>query len=268
MTPIACKTAFLESLPKTAGWFIHSSDASSSVSSAFKVMASIAEAWPPMPFSSEPGEGWRSGVATPSPCTLAGALGGLGFPPWGIGGRPPFPSPFIIVRVSFRRWWARSCCPRVTRVNALLSMSEVNNSIRRCTILGWGGIGGVAGLPVFFALGFAGSMVMASKDGRDGWVRVPSRRISPYVKSAWMRGTSSTLKVLCSSLSNGPPSASRPETILSHGSCGRCSWEELSGAMTNWTSMSIVELSERHVLAVRVARDQGLTSLVSESQIS
>ena len=51
--------------------------------------------------------------------------------------------------------------------------------MRRCTMLGCGGICGDDGRAMFFDLEFAGNMVMASKDGRDGWVRVPSRRISP-----------------------------------------------------------------------------------------
>lgn len=63
----------------------------------------------------------------------------------GIGGSPPFPRPLRIVRVSFRRVWARSCCPLDTSVKALVSMSEVKSSIRRCTTLGWGGMRGVLG---------------------------------------------------------------------------------------------------------------------------
>ena len=118
-------------------------------------------------------------------------------------------------------------------MRARVSMSEVSNSIRRWTMLGWGGIGGVDGLALPLARGLAGSMVIASREGLDGWVRVPSRRISPYVRSAWIRGTSSTLSDRGSSESNGPPRASRPETMLSHGSWGRCSCEVLSGAMTN-----------------------------------
>jgi hypothetical protein len=49
----------------------------------------------------------------------------------GIGGRPPFPSPLRMERVSLRRVCARSCCPLDTRVKALVSMSEVKSSIRR-----------------------------------------------------------------------------------------------------------------------------------------
>lgn len=99
-------------------------------------------------------------------------------------------------------------------------MSEVRSSIRRCTILGWGGIGGVSGFDEALALGLAGSIVIASRDGRDGCIIVPSRKISPYVRSAWMSGTSSTLSDLCSSESKGPPRASKPETMSSHGSRG------------------------------------------------
>lgn len=47
-------------------------------------------------------------------------------------------------------------------------MSDVSNSILRCTMLGWGGMGGVMGLAVDLALELAGSMVIASKDGLGG----------------------------------------------------------------------------------------------------
>ena len=77
------------------------------------------------------------------------------------------------------------------------------------------------GLEIDLALGLAGSIVIASRDGRGGCVMVPSRRMSPYVKSAWISGTSSTLDDLCSSESKGPPSASNPDTMSSHGSRGR-----------------------------------------------
>jgi hypothetical protein len=79
----------------------------------------------------------------------------------------------------------------------------------------------------------AGSIVIASKDGRGRWVSVPSRRISPQVRSAWMSGTSSTEAGRWSSASSGPPRASSPETIDSHGSCGRASGVALSGAITS-----------------------------------
>ena len=46
-------------------------------------------------------------------------------------------------------------------------------------MLGWGGIGGVIGLAVDLALGFAGSMVMANSEGLGGCVKVPSRSMSP-----------------------------------------------------------------------------------------
>lgn len=59
MTPIACKTAFLESRPNTAGWLIHSNDDSSSVSRALKVIASIPEA-DELPISDD-GDDCRSG---------------------------------------------------------------------------------------------------------------------------------------------------------------------------------------------------------------
>jgi hypothetical protein len=41
MTPMACKTAFLLSRPKTAGWLIHSKLLSSSASSAATVAGSM-----------------------------------------------------------------------------------------------------------------------------------------------------------------------------------------------------------------------------------
>jgi hypothetical protein len=61
------------------------------------------------------------------PESLVGDLPALG----GRGGRLPLPRPFRILRVSVKRWYARSCCPRETSVNALVNMSEVSNSIRR-----------------------------------------------------------------------------------------------------------------------------------------
>lgn len=64
----------------------------------------------------------------------------------------------------------------------------------------------------------AGSMVIARREGRGRCVTVPSRRISPHTRSAWMRGTSSIETVRSSSLSREPPSASRPDTIDSQGS--------------------------------------------------
>lgn len=44
-------------------------------------------------------------------------------------------------------------------------MSEVRSSIRRWTIEGWGGIGGVMGRG-FLDFGLAGSIVMAKREGR------------------------------------------------------------------------------------------------------
>lgn len=61
MTPMAWRTAFLESRPNTAGWLIHSSEASSSVSRAVKVTASIPEAGTTL-LSEAAGDGCRSGV--------------------------------------------------------------------------------------------------------------------------------------------------------------------------------------------------------------
>ncbi len=58
-------------------------------------------------------------------------------------------------------------------------MSDVSSSIRRWTILGWGGIGGVMGRDIDFTRGLGGSMVIANKDGRGGWVIAPSRKMSP-----------------------------------------------------------------------------------------
>lgn len=104
----------------------------------------------------------------------------------GIGGSPPLPRPLRIDLVSLRRVWARSCCPLDTRVNALVSISEVRSSMRRWTTLGCGGMGGELGQTDFllFCDGVAGSIVMASREGRGRWVRVPSRRMSPQVRSA------------------------------------------------------------------------------------
>lgn len=56
-------------------------------------------------------------------------------------------------------------------------------------------MGGVGGLPVGLFFGPDGSRVMASNDGRGRCDSDPSRRMSPYVRSAWISGTSSTLSV-------------------------------------------------------------------------
>lgn len=264
MTPIACRTALRLSRPKTAGWLIHSRLASSSASRAATVLTStpavllsvkpsvdrvldIGGAKPLAPEWAEAvGEGvcFRSGVAE---------MGELSDPGWGVpgfdlllapdgtgtGGSPPLPSPFRMERVSFRRVCARSCWPRETNVNARVSMSEVRSSIRRWTICGWGGIGGLFCQDEdFFELPGAGSIVMANNDGRGRCIIVPSLSMSPQTRSAWISGNSSTETALWSSCSTGPPSASRPDTIVSQGSWGNCSWDELSGTMTSWTRMS------------------------------
>jgi hypothetical protein len=101
-------------------------------------------------------------------------------------------------------------------------------------------MGGVGGRPVGLRFGPDGRSVIASSDGLGRCDSEPSRRISPYVRSAWIKGTSSTLSVRASSWSIGPPRASKPDTIDSHGSCGSCSGEPESGAMTSWTSMSLL----------------------------
>jgi hypothetical protein len=80
----------------------------------------------PLPETAEVGVG-RGGLRRGS-FEIFGVVGG-----GGIGGRPPFPRPLRMERVSLRRCDARSCCPRETRVNARVSMSEVRSSIRRCT---------------------------------------------------------------------------------------------------------------------------------------
>jgi hypothetical protein len=119
----------------------------------------------------------------------------------GIGGRPPLPRPLRMERVSFRSRCARSCWPRETRVKARVSMSEVRSSMRRCTTLGCGGMGGLFGhTDCFFCCwDVAGSMVIARREGLGRCIRVPSRSRSPHVKSAWIRGTSSTDTVRWSS---------------------------------------------------------------------
>lgn len=101
-------------------------------------------------------------------------------------------------------------------------------------------MGGVAGNAVEAFLGPEGSRVMASNDGLARCERVPSRRMSPYVRSAWIKGTSSTLSVRESSWSSGPPNASSPETIVSQGSCGDGSGEPESGAIASCTKISRV----------------------------
>lgn len=101
ITDIACSTALRESLENTAGWFIHSSEDSSSESRAATVLGSMPG----------PGENTDSKAGV-----VAGEL------PWlsefsgppreaggGKGGSPPLPNPLNMVRVSFRRACARSC---------------------------------------------------------------------------------------------------------------------------------------------------------------
>lgn len=131
ITPMAWRTAFLLSLPKTAGWLIHSKLASNSASRAATVLGSIPvedptesasfDRWrdiPPLDWTREGvaelgGEGVRrrSGVAVEVGDDASVADDGLGdF--WfggGIGGRPPLPRPFSIERVSFNKCCARSC---------------------------------------------------------------------------------------------------------------------------------------------------------------
>ena len=102
----------------------------------------------------------------------------------GRGGRPPLPSPFKIVLVSFNKCRARSCCPLATSPRARDSMSEVSNSMRRWTTDGWGGMGGVEGRALRLCLVLEGSIVIASKEGRGNWVCVPSRSRSHHTRSA------------------------------------------------------------------------------------
>lgn len=123
-------------------------------------------------------------------------------------------------------------------MSARVSMSEVSNSIRRCTTCGCGGIGGVDGRPEGFFFDTEGKMVIAKSDGRGRCEILPSLSISPYVRSAWINGNSSTLRLRDSSWSRGPPKASKPETIVSQGSCGSCSGVAVSGGMASCTRIS------------------------------
>ena len=191
---MACRTAFLLSRPKTAGWLIHSKLASSSASRAETVLGSIPgdvpmdnasferwrgigpeeKVWCEVLVFADVGDGVRrrSGVAVEvgdevSPTDDGALLGDFIWEVGGIGGRPPLPRPLRIDRVSVRRCCARSCWPRDTRVRARVSMSDVRSSIRRWTTRGWGGIGGVLGHADFFWFAVvAGSMVIARRDGR------------------------------------------------------------------------------------------------------
>lgn len=124
MTPIACNTAFLESLPNTAGWLIHSRLDSNSVSKADTVRASTLDEAFRSSFRSFAwvvcGEEFAlrsgSGVSVVVGDTVGlsddvgggpgdRADGGIGRPPegGGRGGRPPLPRPFKILRVSLSR---------------------------------------------------------------------------------------------------------------------------------------------------------------------
>lgn len=132
MTPMACRTAFRLSRPNTAGWLIHSRLDSSSASRAATVLASMPGvdpmvprmrpsldrlrgiAWDGNPLVADEvadavgdGECFLSGVprvvgeASETGCGVEGCdlLPGRG----GTGGRPPFPRPLRMDRVSFRR---------------------------------------------------------------------------------------------------------------------------------------------------------------------
>jgi len=116
-------------------------------------------------------------------------------------------------------------------VSARVSMSDVSSSIRRCTIAGCAGMDNVGDR--IDLMRECGSIVIANNDGRGRCEFAPSRRMSPYIRSAWMSGTSSMLKARDSSWSEELPSASSPETIVSQASCGGCSDVRLSGDMAS-----------------------------------
>lgn len=60
-------------------------------------------------------------------------------------------------------------------------MSDVSNSILRCTIIGCGGIGGEPGRLLFGLdlVDVEGNMVMGSREGREDEDIAPSRWMSP-----------------------------------------------------------------------------------------
>lgn len=168
MTPIACNTAFLESLENTAGWLIHSKADSNSESRADTVSVSILVAGVKFPSRGGVIVGCP-GCDSPSVLSVSGdAVEG------GRGGSAPFPKPRRMVLVSFKRVCARSCWLLETSVNDRVSISEVKSSIRRWTTIGCGGIGGDPGRPVLFLGLVAGNIVIVSKCDRD-CESVPSR---------------------------------------------------------------------------------------------
>lgn len=189
---MAWRTALRESRPKTAGWLIHSRAESRSASRAVIAWPSTAAAAGTEVVVTVAGSDGEDDEVVSGKLEDLGELG-VGVSPrlvmsgparavdegGGSGGRPPLPSPLRILRVSAKRCCARSCCPRETSVRDRVNMSDVSSSMRRCTIDGCGGIGGVAGRPDPFAFGFAGSIVMASSDGRGECVKWPSRSRSP-----------------------------------------------------------------------------------------
>lgn len=99
ITPIACKTAFLESLAKTAGWTIHSNADSSSESKDDTVRESIPVGEEKLP-SNAATDGCLGTLSDASPADPGGG---------GSGGRPPLPNPRSIVRVSDKSVCALSC---------------------------------------------------------------------------------------------------------------------------------------------------------------
>jgi len=156
---MACNTDFLESRENTAGWLIHSNADSNSVSRADAVVTSI-----PVPGEKLRSVGTRSCWDGLSSLSDVWELGDGGT---GKGGRPPLPKPRSMVRVSFRSVCARSCWFRETSVKALLNISDVKSSIRRCTTVGCGGIGGDPGRSLSCLEFGAGNMVIVRRWGRD-----------------------------------------------------------------------------------------------------
>ena len=123
--------------------------------------------------------------------------------------------------------------------------------MRRWTIEGCGGMEAVMGLPV--ADLEAGSLVMARREGRGSWIALPWRSSSPQLRSAWISGISSIDVVRMSWSSSGPPSASRPDTIVSQASLD-ASVPSVSPGMVSWIRTSRLSpnlRSPRHASASR-----------------
>lgn len=145
-TPMAWSTALRESRLNTAGWLTHSKAASSSASRAVMVEESTAATGVMVAASEDGVETERAGSGKSEDRgedergefavrMLLESVVDLGAP-GGKGGRPPFPRPLRILRVSVRRWCARSCWLRAISVSARWSMSDERSSIRRWTMEG------------------------------------------------------------------------------------------------------------------------------------